>query len=109
MTGLPRCRPFGLALGALVLVVVPTTTAREETVVHIASNAFTPDTLTVPVGTTIRFINDDPEIHTATQNSGFDSGLIFPGQTWSYTFAVPGVYPYVCLPHPFMVGTITVE
>jgi len=29
----------------------------------------------------------------------FDSGFIPPGQSWSYTFTLPGRYLYACVPH----------
>jgi plastocyanin len=40
----------------------------------------------------------------------FDSGLIPPGQSWIYTFAVPGRYLYGCIPHEKdrMVGEVLV-
>ncbi len=70
---------------------------------------------TIKAGTTITFINDDNE-HAHTVVSGmrqaptkdFSSGLLQPGQRWSYTFTTPGVYPYFCSLHPGMDGTITV-
>lgn len=41
----------------------------------------------------------------------FDSGLISPGATFSYTFIVPGTYRYMCIPHEKdrMVGEIVVK
>jgi Cu+-exporting ATPase len=70
---------------------------------------------TVAVGTTINFINDDNE-HTHNVVSGtreaptqeFNSGLLQPGQRWSYTFTTPGIYHYFCSLHPGMDGTIIV-
>ncbi len=32
-----------------------------------------------------------------------------PPQANAVTFSTPGVYPYVCLVHPFMKGTVTVQ
>jgi plastocyanin len=72
-------------------------------------------TKTVKAGTTIVFINDDND-HTHNVVSGtreaptqqFSSGLLQPGQRWSYTFTTPGVYHYFCSLHPGMDGTITV-
>jgi plastocyanin len=39
----------------------------------------------------------------------FHSGLLFPGQTYTLTFAEEGVYPYVCHLHAGMQGVIVVE
>ena len=70
---------------------------------------------TVKAGTTITFINDDNEhahnVVSGTRNAPtqeFYSGLLQPGQRWSYTFTTPGVYPYFCSLHPGMDGAITV-
>ncbi len=71
---------------------------------------------TIKVGTTITFINDDNDhahnVVSGTRNAptqGFYSGLLQPGQRWSYTFTTPGVYPYFCSLHPGMDGSITVS
>ena len=99
-----------LALASVLVVINNAPTLAQQSEVHAVNNTFTPAVLTVPVGTTIRFVNDDTEIHDVVQRGGgFDSGLLFQGNSWSYTFDTPGIFEYVCLPHPFMSGTITVE
>lgn len=71
---------------------------------------FQPSTLTIPSGTTVRWINHDPVAHSTTSDTGtWDSGLIQPEGTWSRRFSRPGTYPYHCTPHPFMHGTIVVK
>jgi plastocyanin len=48
--------------------------------------------------------------HTATASDGsFDSGNLNPGQSFSFTFATPGSFPYVCQYHAGMQGTIVVQ
>lgn len=37
------------------------------------------------------------------------SGLLFDGDTFTLTFAKPGTYPYACLLHPPMIGTVEVS
>jgi len=71
---------------------------------------FVPDALTVTVGTTVTWTNDDTVAHTVTADDGsFDSGMIAPGGTFSFTFNTAGTYPYKCTVHlPDMIGTITV-
>lgn len=87
---------------------------------------YEPETLTVRVGTTVQWRNDGQQIHDATDRrdaavlasdvdypSGaqpFDSGSMPPGQTFSYTFTVPGTYKYICVPHEFggMTGEVIV-
>jgi plastocyanin len=39
----------------------------------------------------------------------FSSGLFEPGQSFTLTFAEPGIYPFVCNIHPGMNGVIVVE
>ena len=41
-------------------------------------------------------------------NGLFDSGSLILGKKWSYTFNEVGVFEYVCPPHPWMIGKITV-
>ncbi len=67
--------------------------------------------LTVPVGTTITWTNNDPGmIHTVTSVDGmFDSGFLNEGDTWSYTFDEPGEFEYLCTPHPWMRAKVIVE
>lgn len=77
---------------------------------------FTPQNVTVIIGqnNTVQWTNKDTTIHSVTSKSGdptsFNSGAISPGQTYEYTFTVPGVYNYYCTFHPgWMKGTITVK
>ena len=79
-------------------------------------DAFRNGVKTIKAGTTITFINDDNDhphnvvSGTRTAPDGrFDSGILQPGARWSYTFATPGVYHYVCTIHPGMDGEITVQ
>jgi nitrite reductase (NO-forming) len=67
--------------------------------------------LTVKVGTTVTWTNDDPgQMHTVTDvNGAFDSGFLETGQTWSYTFTEAGEFEYYCMPHPWMRAKIVVE
>ncbi len=88
------------------------TLARSDngTTVDIANFAFSPDTLTVPVGTKVTFQNDDSVTHTATDDSGeFDSGNIAYGTSYTHTFATAGTFRYHCAIHSRMTGTIKVE
>ncbi|HEU0016335.1 MAG TPA: cupredoxin family copper-binding protein [Longimicrobium sp.] len=70
--------------------------------------AFAPPRLEITAGTTVTWTNNDPLAHTVT-SGGFDSGLIQPGQSWSYTFTTAGTYDYHCTPHPFMKGVVIVR
>jgi plastocyanin len=74
-------------------------------------NTYGPQTLIVKKGTTIAWTNKDQGmIHdVVADDGGFVSGLLTPGNTWSYTFSKPGVYTYHCHPHPWMKGKIIVK
>lgn len=71
---------------------------------------YTPARLEIEVGTTVTWRNEDLLAHSVTAaNRSFDSGLIPPGGSWSYTFTAPGTYDFSCTPHPFMKGTVIVR
>ncbi|MFH1169562.1 MAG: cupredoxin family copper-binding protein [Chloroflexota bacterium] len=78
--------------------------------VNIQGFAFTPDSITIPTGTTVTWHNNDGVPHTVTANAGqFDSGSISRGQSFSYTFNQKGAYDYHCTIHPSMTGKVIVE
>ena len=55
--------------------------------------------------------NQDSDAHTVTsQHDGgpLGSTALNTGQSYSYTFAKPGTYSYLCTIHPFMTATVTV-
>jgi plastocyanin len=78
--------------------------------VDIQDSKYLPPTLTVPVGTTVRWTNRDEETHTVTSTTGlFGSAGLDLGEEYTHTFTAPGVYPYTCDLHSFMQGTIIVN
>lgn len=100
-------------LAALVVGLAPgaaSSPARAAThVVEIVDFAYAPATLTIQAGDTVTWTNLDADAHTATATGGaFDSGLLDEGDSYSFTFAQPGTYDYLCTPHPFMTGRIVV-
>jgi plastocyanin len=63
----------------------------------------------VRAGTTVTWKNQDSVPHSVTFKNGMkDSGLLYQGQSFSYTFNTPGTYHYYCTVHPNMVATVTV-
>ncbi len=76
--------------------------------VTIQNLTYQPANIQVSVGTTVTWTNLDSVQHTVTFNNGMgDSGLLSPGQSFSYTFNTPGTYQYHCTVHPNMVATVT--
>jgi plastocyanin len=77
--------------------------------VDIDNFAFAPATLTVPAGSTVTWTNKDEEPHTVVANDGsFHSPGMGSQATFSYTFAKPGTFDYVCSIHPYMHATVVV-
>jgi plastocyanin len=72
--------------------------------------SFLPSELTVRVGTTVTWSNEDEAVHTVTAaDKSWDSGRIPIGGSFSQTFTAPGNYDFVCSIHAAMKGTITVQ
>lgn len=92
-----------MALGADVRALPPAS-------VEIQDSNYLPPSLTVPVGTTVRWINHDEETHTVTSMTGlFGSAGLDLKEEYTHTFTAPGAYPYTCDLHPHMRGTVVVN
>jgi plastocyanin len=78
--------------------------------VKIDNFVFGPQTVTVPVGTTVTWTNHDDIPHTVVSTDGvFKSKVRDTDEKFSYTFTKPGTYPYYCSVHPKMTGTVVVK
>lgn len=78
--------------------------------VKIDNFSFGPETLTVPVGTTVTWTNRDDIPHTVVSTDGvFKSKVRDTDEMFSYTFAKAGTYPYYCSVHPKMTGKVVVQ
>jgi plastocyanin len=89
--------------------------------------SFEPKLVSIKTGDSVEWNNEGNEVHHATSdasiaiNAGevvtpkgaepFDSGFLRPGETFTYTFTVPGVYKYACIVHETkgMLGEIVVK
>jgi plastocyanin len=79
------------------------------TTVEIRDHAFNPPQLNVAPGTTVRFVNNETEPHTATADNGaFDTGVLQPGYSMDVFLDGSGTLPYHCELHPDMQGSIVV-
>lgn len=74
----------------------------------IAGFAFSPKTVTVNVGDSITWTNNDGVTHNAT-GSGFATGSIASGGSKAVTFNSAGTFAYRCTIHPTMTGTVVVR
>lgn len=77
--------------------------------VQMNSSSFLPQTLTVPVGTTVRWVNTSSVNHTVTSDDELFDEAVSPGETFSYSFSTEGTYNYICTIHAGMSGTIVVQ
>src|SRR6202451_424914 len=78
--------------------------------VKIDNFVFGPQTLTVPVGTTVTWTNTEDIPHTSVSTEGvFKSKVLDTDEKFSYTFSKAGTYPYYCTIHPKMTGKVVVQ
>ena len=99
---------------ASVLVLHPTGAKGEAAAsrmeVRVDNFTFGPATLTVPVNSTVTWVNKDDLPHVIASNDGvFKSKALDTEDEYSFTFSKPGTYAYFCSIHPKMVGTIIVK
>jgi plastocyanin len=96
---------LGLALPALVAASDPSAKMIESG----GKYAFSPTSLSVPVGSTVTWSNTTDAPHTVTADAGgFASSTVNPGATFSHTFATAGTYTYHCTIHTYMTATVVV-
>jgi plastocyanin len=80
-------------------------------VVKIDNFSFGPAALTVPVGATVTWINQDDVPHTvvSSDGKGIKPSVLDTDEKFSHTFGQAGTYAYYCSIHPKMTGTLTVQ
>jgi plastocyanin len=101
-----------MLVAALLLLFTPANASAETQHVAMENYAYSPATLTIRVGDTVSWTNHDQAPHdvvTTSAPAAFRSPLLNTGETWSFTFTVPGTYAYYCSVHPDMRAQITVE
>ncbi len=91
----------------------PGAAAVEAATVTAERSRFAPRDVTVAAGGEVTFRNLDAAAHTVTSAEGaalaFDSGDLAEGDEFVQRFDEPGSYPYLCVIHPTMKGTVVVE
>jgi plastocyanin len=98
-----------------VLMISPTRARSEDGAsasaeVKVDNFTFSPETLTVPVNSTVTWVNKDDIPHVIASNEGlFKSRALDTDQKYAFTFGKPGTYAYYCSIHPKMVGKIVVH
>jgi len=81
-----------------------------ESDITIINSQLSQPNITVSVGSTVRWFNEDTSTAHRIQfaDKQFLSFLISAGQSFSQKFDSPGVYPYTCLVQMNEQGTVTV-
>ena len=98
-----------LTSGLLLIKPQQGTQAQTAPTVSIVNMSFQPASLTINVGQTVTWTNNDTMAHTVTSDTGvWNSGTLNPGGSFSFTFTTPGTYTYHCAFHGSMTGTIVV-
>jgi len=102
----------GAFAAALLLALAPALTDAAQAAdreVRIDNFTFGPQKLTVKLGDTVTWINEDDIPHTMVSIGRFRSAALDTGDKFSFTFTKPGTFEYFCGLHPQMQGTIVVE
>jgi plastocyanin len=124
-TWLWRRRSFSVALGLLLVLsgatfwranAAPASVAAQPALavieVDIAGFAFNPSPLVIQPNTTVRWTNRDLARHDVVgvmNASELRSPLLGQGESFEYTFTLPGTYNYICTLHAGMAGRVVVE
>ena len=103
-----------ISAGLLLVPAGPVSMAGEKAApneITIDNFSFNPQTLTVPVGTKVTWLNRDDVPHTvvSTDKKTIVSPALDTDERFSYTFSAAGTYDYYCSVHPHMKGKIIVQ
>ena len=100
------------SLSACLLLFSASLVAQGVVEVDIIKFQFTPATVTVTPGTTVRWTNREKRQY---HNVWFEAlgeeepDYLFPDDTYERVFETKGSFPYRCGPHPKMTGVVHVE
>ncbi len=98
------------ATAALMTWIAASSVLAADSDVTIAGFAFDPATVTIQVGDSVTWTNEDSAPHTATAGDGsFDTGQLGNGDSETVTFDAAGTFAYICSIHPQMAGSVVVE
>ncbi|MDI3539767.1 MAG: hypothetical protein PWP14_2301 [Methanolobus sp.] len=82
----------------------------DTTEVTVNEDGFSPETIRVMTGDTVTWTNTGQENVTVTSDDDFfDSGILGPGETFTYTFDEAGTFDYSSEEDFLMSGTVIVE
>ncbi|MCK9897323.1 plastocyanin/azurin family copper-binding protein [Frankia sp. AgB32] len=107
---MPRMTMPGMTMAAAGAAGAASAPAATGNAVAIKNFAFDAANLTVRVGTTVTWTNQDGDAHTVVSSGSgpLHSPTLDTGDTYQYTFTKAGTYSYLCSIHPFMLGSVRV-
>lgn len=86
------------------------TTPAAATQVKIENFSFAPQTITVPVGAAVHWLNRDDIPHTVvSEDKSFKSKVLDTDDGFTHTFSHSGTYTYYCSLHPRMTARVVVR
>jgi plastocyanin len=98
------------ALNSAVAAVDSSAPKSAATEISITDYKFIPETLNVPVGAQVTWVNHDQIPHTIVdEGKQFRSGALDTDNAYAHVYRAPGTYRYFCSLHPQMIGTIVVS
>ena len=101
---------FASVTGPSTIAAVPPANPSSEVAIKIDNFSFSPATITVPVGTTVRWTNRDDMPHTVvSDDKAIKSKVLDTDQDFIYTFTKAGIYSYFCSIHPRMTAKVVVQ
>jgi plastocyanin len=101
---------LGAGVGVIARLAVGASRAADGSQITIHSFAFTPQTLTVDMGTTVTWTNQDETIHSIVcPELKLRSNPLDTNDSFNYVFRKAGTYDYICGVHPYMKGQVVVR
>ena len=99
-----------MVLVALLWFVPPASAATKTVSILAGPSRYSPKTITINKGDTVKWVNNGTRAHTASKNGGgWSSGSIPVGGSFSKKFLTKGTFGYHCNFHGAMKGTIIVQ
>lgn len=96
-----------IIVGSFAVSLLPRASAATQSV-EIKNFAFTPGSITIAPGDSVTWTNNDGTTHTVT-GTGWASGNLANGATFTHKFNTTGNFTYHCSIHPTMTGVVHVS
>src|SRR3954471_1448106 len=95
---------------AVLALALPAQSLAATVSIKIGASSFTPKSVTINQGDTVKWTNTDNANHQIVANKGaFASGILRPGATYTFTFSTSGGFAYHDALHPATTGAVFVK